>query len=58
VAVSQDVLWKIILPFAERSKVLRLLDEHNLNAFSLFGSTDSLMATLSAREIELAASEQ
>jgi hypothetical protein len=52
-AIAQDVLWKLTLPARERSRVLRLLDEHNLNAFSLFGSTESLMATIAAREIAL-----
>jgi hypothetical protein len=29
----QDLLWKIIIPVSERRKVLRLLDEFNLNTF-------------------------
>lgn len=50
----QDVLWKFVLPSSEREGVLRGFDEHNLNAYSLFGSVESLMATMSVREIELA----
>ena len=49
---KQDLLWKIVLPAEERGKVLRLLDEFNLNAYSLFGSEESLM-TLAYREIDL-----
>jgi hypothetical protein len=46
---DQDVLWKINIPAAERRKVLGILDEFNLNAFSLFGSEESLMETLALR---------
>ena len=49
---AQDLLWKIVVPSSERSKVLMLLDEFNLNAYSLFGSEESLMATLAYREID------
>jgi hypothetical protein len=48
----QDLLWKIVLPAEERGKVLRLLDEFNLNAYSLFGSEERLMETLAYREID------
>ncbi|MBF0168659.1 MAG: FRG domain-containing protein [Alphaproteobacteria bacterium] len=44
-------LTKINIPASERLKVLKKLDEHNLNAFSLFGSEESLMETLSLREL-------
>ena len=50
---EQDVLWKFNIPYSERSKVLRLLDSYNINAFSLFGSTESLMETMALREIYL-----
>jgi hypothetical protein len=43
---------KFNIPATERQKVLRALDAHNLNAFSLFGSEESLMETLAFREIE------
>lgn len=54
---AQDLLWKFNLPASERSKVLRALDAHNLNAFSLFGSTESLMKTLALREIDFSTEE-
>jgi len=44
--MDQDVMWKFDIPWTERSKVLRHLDSYNLNAFSLFGSEESLMETL------------
>jgi len=48
----QDVLTQIDIPTTERSKVLKLLDDHNLNAFSLFGSEESLMETMAFRTLE------
>lgn len=48
---KQDVLWRFNIPGTERLKVLRLLDSYNLNAFSLFGSEESLMETLALREL-------
>lgn len=47
---QQAFCWKFTIPVTERAKVLALLDEHNLNAFSLFGSEESLMETLAIRE--------
>ena len=47
---GQDYLWRFDLPSAERIKVLRSLDERNLNAFSLLGSEESLLETMWARE--------
>jgi hypothetical protein len=44
-------IMKINIPSLERLKVLRVLDEHNLNAFSLFGSEESLMETIAMREL-------
>jgi FRG domain len=49
---SQDLLWKFNIPPSERLKVLKSLDAHNLNAFSLFGSEESLMDTMALRELE------
>jgi hypothetical protein len=49
---DQDILMKFTIPGSERTKVLRQLDEHNLNAFSLFGSEESLMETLAIRELD------
>jgi hypothetical protein len=47
---QQAFCWKFTIPVTERPKVLALLDEHNLNAFSLFGSEESLMDALASRE--------
>ncbi len=47
---GQDYLWKFNLPSSERGKVLRLLDEYNLNAFSLFDSEETLLETMWFRE--------
>jgi len=47
---QQAFCWKFTIPGTERSKVLALLDESNLNAFSLFGSEESLMEALANRE--------
>jgi hypothetical protein len=49
---GQDELWKITLPSAEQTKVLKWLDEHELNSFSMFGSEESLMETLAIRAID------
>jgi hypothetical protein len=46
----QDVLWKFDLPGSERENVLRELNDYNLNAFTLFGSQESLMESLFIRE--------
>jgi hypothetical protein len=50
---DQDVLWKFNIPASERRKALARLEQYNINAFSLFGSEESLMETLSIREILL-----
>jgi hypothetical protein len=50
---QQGACWKFTIPTIERPKVLGLLDQYNLNAFSLFGSEDSLMETLAQREFSL-----
>ncbi|HEV7959627.1 MAG TPA: hypothetical protein VGP01_01245, partial [Rhizomicrobium sp.] len=46
-------IYKINIPATERLKVLGMLDVHNLNAFSLFGSEEGLMQTLARREFFL-----
>ncbi len=46
---SQDKLWKFTVPASEATKVTKQLDAYNINAFSLFQSEESLMATLAAR---------
>jgi hypothetical protein len=50
---QQGICRKFTLPASERHKVLKLLDEVNVNAYSLFGSEESLMETLSVRELFL-----
>lgn len=49
---NQDLLWKITIPSSERIKVLKHLDQYNLNEFSLFDSEEGLMETLAFREID------
>jgi len=48
-----DPLWKFSLPSIEREKVFRDLGDYNLNAFSLFGTQESLLETLWYREYVL-----
>jgi hypothetical protein len=48
---GQDLLWKFTLPRTERERVLAYLDEHNLNAYSLFGSDEALMEMMTRREL-------
>jgi FRG domain len=49
-ADMQDVVWKFTLPSSERVPVLSLLQDYNLNAFSLFDSEESLLETMWFRE--------
>jgi hypothetical protein len=46
---TQARYWKFNIPYSERAKVLKRLDQHNLNAFSLFGSEEGLMDTMAFR---------
>jgi hypothetical protein len=46
---TQDKLWKFTVPASEAWKVTKQLDAYNINAFSLFQSEESLMASLAAR---------
>ena len=55
--IQQDALWKFILPATDRLKVLKSLDDHNLNAFSLFASEESLMETMALRELDFRGKE-
>lgn len=48
---AQDLLWKLNVPASERLKVLKHLDAHNINAFSLFGTEDAVMETVALREL-------
>ena len=47
----QDVCYKFNIPWTERAKVLKKLDNYNLNAFSLFDSEESLLETMALREL-------
>jgi hypothetical protein len=47
---KQDMLWKFNFPSTLRTEILRLLDEYNLNAFSLFDSEETLLETMWFRE--------
>ena len=49
---GQDILTKYVIPRSERRKFLERLDLMNVNAYSLFGSEESLMETLAYRAIE------
>jgi hypothetical protein len=49
---GQDKLWKFNFPVTERPKALRALNRMNINAFSLFGSEDSLIETIATNEID------
>ncbi len=51
---SQDLLWKLSIPASERRRVLRHLDRHNINAYSLFASEEGMTRTIAFREIEAA----
>lgn len=50
---DQDLLWKYYIPTSERRTVLRRLSRMNINAFSLFGSEDSLLETIATTDIML-----
>jgi hypothetical protein len=47
---QQDIIYKFVLSGENRDTILNELAEYNLNAFTLFGSEESLMRTLSQRE--------
>jgi hypothetical protein len=48
---DQDKLVKINIPVSERRIALARLEQFNINAFSLFGSEESLMETLAMRDM-------
>ena len=50
---QQDLLWKMILPAAERQKALRYFDKFNLNEFTLFDSEEGLLEMLATRVFDL-----
>ncbi len=45
----QQYKWKFDIPYTERKEVLKFLDSVNINAFSLFGSLESLMEATAVR---------
>lgn len=47
----QGELFKMSIPIEERRTALKHLDLMNINAFSLFGSEDSLVRTVARREM-------
>ncbi|MEN7527706.1 MULTISPECIES: FRG domain-containing protein [unclassified Cupriavidus] len=49
----QDVLVKFTLPRSEWRRALGYLDQHNMNAHTLYGSVDRLMETVAVREMLL-----
>ena len=49
----QDYLWKFNIPSSERTAVLKMLEEYNLNAFSLFNSDETLMEAMWVKEFVL-----
>lgn len=49
----QDILLKITLPTSLRFEVLQRLHRMNINAFTLFGTEEALMAEMAFKEIEL-----
>jgi len=50
---GQDILYKFNIPTSERVRVLKKLDNYNINSFALFGSEDSLVSTMALREFFL-----
>lgn len=48
----QDILKKFTIPKTERTKVLEKLDMMDINAYSLYGSEESLLETLAYQEIK------
>lgn len=54
-AAEQGRFLKFTIPAGERLVALKELQLMNVNAFSLFGSEDSLIRTLATREFLLSA---
>ena len=48
-SISQDRLTKLVLPASEASRVMKELDEMNINSYSLFQTPDALLQTVGAR---------
>jgi len=47
----QDKLWKFNVPSRERNQALKALNKMNINAYSLFGTEDSLVESIATNEI-------
>ena len=47
---AKGMAFKIVIPAGERAQALKSLDLMNVNAYSLFGSDDSLIKTVARRE--------
>lgn len=50
---NQDVLIKITMPMADRKAALQELEEHNINAFTLFQTEEALVRTMGLRQFDL-----
>jgi hypothetical protein len=50
---TQDVLIKITVPTAQRSRILRDLNDYNINHFTLFQSEDSLVKALAMKRFDM-----
>jgi hypothetical protein len=50
---NQDLLWKYTLPAKLRKEVLGYLKLHNITAYSLFGSEETLMESLAVQQFVL-----
>jgi hypothetical protein len=49
---KQDILTKFVIPDDERIKVLKKLQQYNLNSLSLFGSEEGLLESLAMRHFD------
>ena len=49
----QDLFWKLDLRLSQQREFLTELDSMNVNAFSLFGSLDSLASAMALKELSL-----
>lgn len=48
-----DVIWRVTIPSTERLKILKNLEDYNLNAYSLFQTEEALLKTIAVREMKL-----
>lgn len=55
---DQDALWRFNMPEIERVKVLSVLDEYNIKAYSLFDSEESLIETMAMRTLTLSGEDK